>query len=135
MDFGSILVKSETVPYSDFMSVRVKLFTNADGLPEFKVWANNVSDTATPVNWLPTGLPTTSSYVDTLNRFPYAGFTGVCFGNNGTNLVGEVRHGINKAVLTTEDAEGKIYIRTLVGEGAEDSVVYNSAMELFFDPV
>jgi hypothetical protein len=87
-----------------------------DGIPELEAVA---------------GEPMLSVLIPT-SPMPMTGFTAT---DNGTNLVGEVRHGINKAVLTTEDAEGKIYIRTLVGEGAEDSVVYNSAMELFFDPV
>jgi hypothetical protein len=135
-DYGSILVSSEKIPYTDWMPIRVKLFTNASGLPEIKLWANNIADTDTPVTWSPTTTPITS-YVDTANRYQYAGYVGICFGGNGTNLVsgGTEKHGVDDASMITEDLNGKVYIRSLVGDGAEDAVYYDSAMELFFDPV
>lgn len=135
-DFGTVLYTSNAVPFYDFMPIRIKLFTNASGLPELKLWTDKISDTDTTVSW---GIApnTTYSWVDTVNTYPYAGAVELHFGSSGSGIVsgGTKSFEVSEASLLTEDLEGKVYIRTIVGDGAVDSVSYNSSMELFYDPV
>jgi hypothetical protein len=132
-DFGSVLYTSNSVPYADYTPIRIKIFTNSDGLPEIKVWVTNINDTDPPVQWGTTN--PTQSYVDTSNTYKYAG--GICFifGSAGTNLVSANKFELRYASLLTDDPNGKVYISTIVSDGAEDSITYNSSMELFYDPV
>jgi hypothetical protein len=132
-DWGTVLATSTAVNYSDFIPMRIKLFTNSNGLPELKVWVGNIKDTDTPITWGTTN--PTQSWVDTANTYPYAGLVSFNVGSAGTNILGANTFELQYASLLTDDLEGKVYIKTLVGDGASDSVVYNSAMELFYDTI
>lgn len=120
-DFGTILSTSQTFNFIEFCPVRFKLFTNTNGLPELKVWVNNVL-----VKWGANN--PTDSWVDVDNTYNSAGGISVIFGSGigGT-------YELKQASLITDDPEGKVYIRTSVGDGAIDGVEYNSAMEVYYD--
>lgn len=133
-DYGTVLGTSTAVTYADFQPIRIKLFTNSNNLPELKVWIGNVKDSDTPLTW-GTGTTATQSWVDTANTYPYAGLLSINFGDSGTGIVAPNQFEIKSASLLTDDSNGKVYIRTLVGDGAVDNVTYNSAMELYYDPV
>jgi hypothetical protein len=120
-DFGTILVTSQSFNFEAFCPVRIKLFTNGNGLPEIQAWVNNVL-----VRWGASN--PTDSWVDSANTYPNAGGISIIFGSSigGT-------YELREASLITEDYEGKVYIRTSVGDGAIDGVEYNSAMEVYYD--
>jgi len=128
-DFGTILFTSQTFNWIDFMPLRFKVFTNANGLPEIKIWVNNVSDTDTPLGWGTTTV--VYSYIDTLNTYPFSGGASLIPGSGITTGIYEIK----KSTSYSKDINGKVYIRTIMGDGAEDQKVYNSAMELFYDPI
>jgi len=125
-DFGTILGTTQTFNFTEFTPVRIKLFTNANGLPEIKVWVTNIKDTDTPIKWGSTTL--TESWVDVDNTYNSAGGISAIFGSG----IGGI-YEINYASLITEDPNGKVYIRTTMGDGAVDSVEYKSALELYYD--
>jgi hypothetical protein len=128
-DFGSPLLATQTVTFSDYTPVRIKLFTNSSGLPEVKIWVTNILDTDIPLTW-GSGGTASLSYIDVANTYRYAGNVTIV---TGTGIGGtfEFRY----ANLVTDDVEGKIYIRDVVGEGAENEVIYSSAMEISYEPV
>ncbi|MDD4804551.1 MAG: hypothetical protein PHN69_05185 [Candidatus Pacebacteria bacterium] len=125
-DFGSILVTSQQFNFTEFTPVRIKLFTNANGLPEIKVWVTNIKDTDTPIEW--GSAPGLESWVDNENTYPFAGGISAIFGS-GIGGTYEMKY----ASLITDDEDGKIYIRTTVGDGAVDGETYQSALELYYD--
>jgi len=127
-DFGAVFSQTNAVSWVDFAPLRYRLFTNDSGLPEIKVWYNNILDTDTPLIW--TG--NTTSWVDTANTYRSAGKIMLVFGA-GANIAGQFE--VRKATLLTDDPEGKVYIKTMVGDGAVDSTIYKSALELYYDPV
>jgi hypothetical protein len=129
-DYATILYTSQSISWNDFQPIRIKLKNDSSGQPEIKIWVNNILDTDTPVQWGTTN--PTSSYVDTVKSYPYSGLITAIFGSSGNNLTNN-QFEIRRATLLTKDAEGKVYIKTVVGDGAEDSVVYHSSMELSYD--
>ena len=129
-DFGTVLATSSTATWADFTNIRVKLFTNANNLPEIKIWVTNIADTDPSVLW---AVGTTSSYIDTLNTYPNAGKVVFIFGSsNNINLLGANEFEMRSVTLKTDDPVGKVYIKDAVGDGAVDAVTFNSSMELFY---
>jgi hypothetical protein len=135
-DFGTILATTPAMQWFDNAKLRIKCFTNENNLPEIKIWYKDVSDNDAPINF-GTGVTATSSWVDTADTYKFAGKVSIVFGSGGTGIaVGTPnQYEIKDAVLNTVDPEGKIYVRTIVGEGSSDGVEYSSALELSYDPV
>jgi len=131
-DFGVVIATTLSTPWTDFINVRFKLFTNSNNLPELKIWVGNILDTDAPLVW---SVSLTTSWIDTVNTYSSAGKVTCIFGSGGTNIIGLNEYEIKSAILITDDIDGKVYIKTIVGDGAVDSITYNSAMELFYDMV
>jgi hypothetical protein len=126
-DFGTTLITSSNFNFTEYSPVRIKLFTNSSGLPEIKVWINNILDTDTPITW-GTGTTATTSWIDTSNTYPFEGGISIILGS-GMGGTFDIRN----ASLLTDDVDGKVYIQTIVGDGAVDSATYKSALELSYD--
>jgi hypothetical protein len=127
-DFGKTLATSPIFLCPDYTPLRIKLFTNDDNLPEIKVWVGDIGDDDAPINFTIGGV-TSSSWIDTENTYPFAGGISAIMGSGigGTYV-------LKTAKLLAEDLEGKVWIRTIVGDGAVDGQIYNSALELSYDP-
>jgi hypothetical protein len=119
--------------WTDFMPIRIKLFTNPDGKPELKIWAGNINDSDTPLKF---NTANAFSWVDNNNTYPNAGKIRWVIGTGiGDGASINMPFELQNASLITQDVEGKIYVKTIVGDGAEDSVIYRSSLELFYDPI
>jgi len=135
-DFGTTLLASNAVNWVDDATLRIKCFTNASNLPEIKIWYGAVKNSDPTVSF-GTGVNTTYSYVDTANTYKFAGKVSAVYGSGGTGiLVGSPnQYELKSAKLFTDDPLGKVYVKTIVGEGAVDGQAYNSALELSYDEV
>lgn len=122
--FGTVLALTNNIPWINNAQLRIKVFNNENGKPEIKIWYNSIDDSDTPVQWATLG----DSYIDNDASYPHAGGIRLIF---GTAVGGDFE--ISEASLVTDDEVGKVYIRTLVGDGAVDSLEYKSAMEVFYD--
>lgn len=123
----NLTISSSVVNYVDYAPMRIKIFNNASGNPEIKIWYNAILDTDQPLTWTINNV-TSNSWQDSTKMYLNAGETRIEFGGAGV-------YEVDNAYLLTDDPNGKIYVKTIVGDGAEDNVEFKSSLELFYDPV
>lgn len=135
-DFGTILASTPAVQWVDGAKLRIKCFTNDNNLPEIKIWYNAISDSDPTISF-GSGATATTSWVDTANTYKFAGKVGIVYGSGGTGIAAGAlnQYEIKYALMNTVDPQGKVYVKTIVGEGAVDGVLYHSSLELSYDPV
>lgn len=128
---GTRATRAQTspIPYlkGQLISLRIKLSTNQQGLPQFEIWINKEKQIFSILN----NATTTTKrdyYIDTQNKYPSEGevYIGYC-GYYGGSFFGK------KLDISADSKEGKIYIKTLPDAYAINQNKYLTSIKIAYD--